>query len=193
MGYLAAVHSTAAPRSITELYDSFGRPAFSLARRIVGDNGLAEDVVQETFLSVWLKPAAFDSSRGPFAAWLMTAVHHKAVDAVRREQSQRNRQDRAVDEAATAPAAPWPDVEDAVCDRAVAERVRIALRTLPAPQRRALALAYYSGFTQREIATLTESPLGTVKSRMRAGMEQLRAALHAIPGNAPGGAALADV
>jgi RNA polymerase sigma factor (sigma-70 family) len=191
-GYPPPVQPDPAPASITELYDRFRRPAFSLARRILADDVLAEDVVQEVFLSIWLKPAAFDPSRGSFASWLMATVHHKAVDAVRREQSQRSRQDRALHDATTAPAAPIVDVGDAVCDRAVAERVRAALAALPVAQRRALALAYYSGFTQREIAALTETPLGTVKTRMRAGMGQLRTALHEVAGNALGGPALAD-
>jgi RNA polymerase sigma-70 factor (ECF subfamily) len=191
-GYPPTVQPDPAPASITELYDRFRRPAFSLARRILGDDVLAEDVVQDVFLSVWLTNAPFDSSRGSFAGWLMATVHHKAVDAVRREQSQRNRQNRALDDALTMPAAPVVDVEDAVCDRAVAERVRTALAALPVVQRRALALAYYSGFTQREIAALTGTPLGTVKTRMRAGMGQLRNALHEVAGNALGGPALAD-
>lgn len=189
---MSAVQSSAAPASITELYDRFRRPAYSLARRIVGDDVLAEDVVQEAFLSVWLAPEAFDTSRGSYSGWLMAAVHHKAVDAVRREQAHRNRQTRALEEAMTLPAAPLADVGDAVCDRAVAERVRTALAALPVAQRRALALAYYSGFTQREIAALTETPLGTVKTRMRAGMTHLRDALHEAAGSAHAGPALAE-
>jgi RNA polymerase sigma factor (sigma-70 family) len=167
------------PASITELYDRFCGPACSLARRIVGDAVLAEDVVQEVFLQIWRTPGAFDPVRGSFSAWLMTMVHHKAVDAVRREQSQRDRRDRVQSELATEPP-PAVDVEDQVCDRAVAQRVRLALGALPAAQRQALALAYYDGFTQCEIADMTGTPLGTVKSRMRAGMHQLRKVLHEV-------------
>ena len=168
---------------ITELCARYRDPAFAMARRILGDDVLAEDVVQEVFLSVWRRPSAYDPARGSFPSWLMSLVHHKAVDAVRREQSQRDRQARAERELTELPGPRFVDVEDAVCDRAVAERVRVALSVLPAAQRRALALAYYSGFTQREIASLTGAPLGTVKTRMRAGMGQLRRALHEPTGD----------
>ena len=132
---------------------------------------------------MWRNPSAYDPARGRFPSWLMSMVHHKAVDAVRREQSQRDRQLRAARELTASGPPKFLDVEDAVCDRAVAERVRLALNVLPAAQRQALALAYYSGFTQREIAALTGAPLGTVKTRMRAGMGSLRRALHEVTGD----------
>ena len=178
------------PASITELYDRFRAPAYSLARRIIGDGVLAEDVLQEVFLSIWRSPAGFDASRGALSTWVMSMVHHKAVDAVRREQSQRDRQARAqldLDSAVPTTA----DVGDAVCDRAVAQRVRTALAGLPPAQREALGLAYFSGYTQSEIASLTGTPLGTVKTRMRAGMGQLRKVRHEVSAG-PAGAALAD-
>jgi RNA polymerase sigma factor (sigma-70 family) len=190
-GYDRHVQPERVPASITELYDRFRAPAYSLARRILGDDVLAEDVLQEVFLSIWRRPAGFDSSRGGLSTWVMSMVHHKAVDAVRREQSQRDRQARAqLDLDSTAPAGTL-DVGDAVCDRAVAQRVRTALAALPPAQREALGLAYYSGYTQSEIASLTGTPLGTVKTRMRAGMGQLRKVLHEVSAG-PAGAALAD-
>ena len=161
------------PASINELYDRFRTPAFSLARRILGDAILAEDVLQEVFLHIWRTPGAFDPTRGSFSTWVMTMVHHRAVDAVRREQSQRDRRARAEFALAAHPVRVI-DVEDEVCDRAGAQRVRLAMAALPPAQGRALAMAYYDGFTQREIADLTGTPLGTVKTRMRAGMAQLR-------------------
>ena len=180
-----------APATIDELYERFSRPAFSLAHRILGNDTLAEDVVQDAFLSVWLRPGSFDPTRGSYASWLMALVHHKAVDAVRREQSHRDRQLRSVTTAGDTSDA-TQDTEEAVCDRAVADRVRSALTRLPEAQRRALALAYYSGFTQREIAALTGTPLGTVKSRMRVGMTALRGGLREVA-DASSGSALAGV
>lgn len=160
--------------AVDDLYERFRRPAFSLARRILGDDVLAEDVLQEVFLSVWRDPAAFDRGRGSVASWLLAVVHHKAVDAVRREESQRRRQTLAEEDLAlTAPVA-TRDVEDEAWTRVVAQRVRAALGALSDNQREALTLAYYGGYTQREVAALTGTPLGTVKTRMLAGMRRLR-------------------
>jgi RNA polymerase sigma factor (sigma-70 family) len=160
--------------AIDDLYDRFRRPAFALARRILGDDGMAEDVLQDVFLSVWRDPAAYDRSRGSFASWLLAVVHHKAVDAVRREESQRRRQARAEEELELEAPIAARDVEDEAWSRVVAEQVRTALGGLSDPQREALTLAYYGGYTQREVAALTGAPLGTVKTRMLSGMRRLR-------------------
>ena len=163
--------------AVDDLYQRFRRPAFALARRILADDTLAEDVLQDVFLSVWRDPAAFDGLRGSFSSWLMAMVHHKAVDAVRREESQRRRQTLAGDDLALrAPMATY-DVEEQAESRSVAERVRAALGDLPVSQREALTLAYYGGYTQREVAALTGAPLGTVKTRMLAGMRRLKEGL----------------
>jgi RNA polymerase sigma factor (sigma-70 family) len=172
--------------AVDELYERFRRPAFALARRILADDALAEDVLQEVFLSVWRDPAAFDRGRGSVASWLLAVVHHKAVDAVRREESQRRRQVMAEDELALDAPMATRDVEEEVWSRVVADQVRTALGVLSASQREALTLAYYGGYTQREVAALTGTPLGTVKTRMLAGMRRLRQEL----GGPPGGAAL---
>jgi RNA polymerase sigma factor (sigma-70 family) len=174
--------------AVDELYERFRRPAFALARRILADDTLAEDVLQEVFLSVWRDPAAFDRARGSVAAWLLAVVHHKAVDAVRREESQRRRQAQAEDEMALDAPTATRDVEEEAWSRVVAEQVRTAMGVLSATQREALTLAYYGGYTQREVAALTGTPLGTVKTRMLAGMRRLRQEL----GGPPGGGALAD-
>jgi RNA polymerase sigma-70 factor (ECF subfamily) len=176
--------------AVDHLYGRFRRPAFALARRILGDDDLAEDVLHDVFLGVWRDPAAFDRSRGSVAAWLLTMVHHKAVDAVRREESQRRRQARAGDDLARSGPIVAGDVEEEAWTRAVSERVRLALAGLPAAQREALTLAYYGGYTQREVAALTGGPLGTVKTRMLAGMRKLRAELGGPAGHAPLGGAL---
>lgn len=165
-------------RALEELYDRYARPAYSLARRVTGDPTFAEEVVQEVFLAVWRQPERFQPSRGGFASWLLAAVHHKAVDAVRREEAFRR---RAVALHAVggldASDPPTNRTEDAVEEKLRGERVRRALRDLPEAQREALALAYYGGYTQREIASLTDTPIGTVKTRMHRAMRHLRTTL----------------
>jgi RNA polymerase sigma factor (sigma-70 family) len=160
--------------AVGELYDRFRRPAFALARRILADDALAEDVLQDVFLTVWREPGAFDGRRGSFPSWLMAMVHHKAVDAVRREESQRRRQTLAEEDLVLRSPMGTRDVEEEAESRAVAARVRSALGDLPSAQREALTLAYYGGYTQREVAALTGAPIGTVKTRMLAGMRRLR-------------------
>ena len=162
------------PTAVDELYARFRRPAFALARRILADDALAEDVLQEVFLSVWRDPAAYDRGRGSVAGWLLTVVHHKAVDAVRREESQRRRQARAQAELALSEPVAGRDVDEEAWTGLVAGRVRTALGGLSTPQREALTLAYFGGYTQREVAALTGAPLGTVKTRMLAGMRRLK-------------------
>jgi RNA polymerase sigma-70 factor (ECF subfamily) len=169
--------------ALETLYDRYCRPAYSLARRITGDSVFAEEVVQEVFLALWKDPAKYDPARGGFPSWLLAATHHKAVDAVRREQTVRKRRATLAEEAAfyvSAPAADIPPVEDAAWAGLRGERVRKALGTLPAPQREALVLAYYAGYTQSEIAARTDTPLGTVKTRMLAGMRRLRDLLDEV-------------
>ena len=170
--------------AVDELYELFGRQAFSLARRILLDDGMAEDVVQEVFLSVWRNPTAFDSARAGVSSWLLAMVHHKAVDAVRREEGHRRRSRRAEDDLALSAPTATRDAEEQAVDRVVSEEVRVALGELPAPQREALALAYYGGYTQREVAALTGVPLGTVKTRMLSGMRKLKTQLAGSGGAA---------
>jgi len=167
------------PEAIDFLYARYGRPAFALARRIIGDDGFAEDVVQEVFLTLWRDPGRFDRARGTFASWLLSVTHHKSVDAVRREEALRRRRTQAADDAVTmldeSPHA--PGVPEEVWNQLRRERVRGALKKLPDVQREALALAYYGGYTQREVAALTGAPLGTVKTRMLTGMRRMAEAL----------------
>src|SRR4051812_1731392 len=176
--------------AVDDLYQRFRRPAFALARRILADDILAEDVLQDVFLSVWRNPGAFDRARGSLASWLLALVHHKAVDAVRREESQRRRQSRAGDELVLTAPNEARDVETEAWTRVVSERVRGALAVLPTAQREALTLAYYGGYTQREVAALTGAPLGTVKTRMLAGMRRLKEELGGVVGGAALGGAL---
>jgi len=158
------------------LYDRYGKAAYSLARRILTDEVLAQDVVQEVFLSLWRDAHRFDAGRGTLATYLLSMTHHRAVDVVRREENLRRR--RTSDEALEFRPDPAPGVE---AQAEAAERrveVRAALAQLPPAQREALALAYFGGYTQREVATLVGVPLGTVKTRMAAGMRKLKEALR---------------
>lgn len=169
------------------LYDRYNRPCYSLARRILGDERLAEDVVQEVFLVLWRDPSRFDATRGAFATWLLSTTHHKAVDAVRREENHRKR--RASSEVLATFESEAPSVEDMAWAGVRRTRVQAALGTLPDAQREALGLAYFGGYTQREIAGLTGIPLGTVKTRMLAGMRRLREELSELDDNNHSGAA----
>ncbi|HVU73228.1 MAG TPA: sigma-70 family RNA polymerase sigma factor [Mycobacteriales bacterium] len=154
------------------LWDRYARPCAALARRLLIDEGLAQDVVQEVFLTLWRQPARYDSERGGFASWLLAMTHHKAVDVVRREEHRRSR--RVSDEVLDGQEDMSTRVDEAVWTAVRRERVRHALAGLPPVQKEALGLAYYGGYTQREIAEMTGTPLGTVKTRMLAGMRRLR-------------------
>jgi RNA polymerase sigma factor (sigma-70 family) len=169
--------NTAAGTSLAALVDQYSVRAWSLARRVVADDRLAEDVVQEAFLAYWRNPAAFDGSRGAFGSWFLALVHHKAVDAVRRETAHRRRADAAAEESGSDVVR---DVAELVVDRVADLRVRSALESLSAVQREALVLAYWGGYTQQEIARRTGAPLGTVKTRMLAGMRRLHEALGPV-------------
>ena len=168
--------------ALEALYDRYGRPAFALARRITGEQVFAEEVVQEVFLALWRAPEKYDPDRGGFPSWLLATTHHKAVDAVRREETVRRRRATLAEEAVsyTSATSDLPPVEDAAWSGLRGERVRKALGSLPEPQREALVLAYYAGYTQREIAERTNTPLGTVKTRMLAGMRRLRDLLDGV-------------
>jgi RNA polymerase sigma factor (sigma-70 family) len=163
--------------ALSQLYHRFGRPCYSLARRICADEGLAEDVVQEVFLTLWRDPGRYDPSRGGFATWLLTLIHHKAVDAVRRESTLRRRIVAAPEAGEDWSPTPIPGADQAAIARVAAGQVRTALHRLPYEQRQVLALAYFGGHTQREIAVLTGVPLGTVKSRMFTAVQRLRSLL----------------
>lgn len=154
--------------ALAELYDRFGRSAYGLALRVLRDDRLAEDAVQEGFLSAWKTAASFDAERGKAGTWLLTLVHRRAVDVVRREERRRTDPIEGIAEAETPPA------DEQAFLRLQRERVQAALRQLPDVQREALELAYYGGFTQSELAERLGEPLGTIKSRMFGGLTRLR-------------------
>jgi RNA polymerase sigma-70 factor (ECF subfamily) len=169
--------------AFAELYDRHCRPAYSLARRVCVDPEFAEDVVQEAFLAVWRTPGRFDPSRGGFAAWLLTLVHHRAVDAVRREAVRRRRTVSGVDDVDERLVPPGPGADDQALVGVVGGQVREALGRLPDEQREVIALAYFGGYTQCEVSALTGLPLGTVKSRTFAGIRRLRGLLASLLGD----------
>jgi RNA polymerase sigma-70 factor, ECF subfamily len=160
------------PRAFELLYDRHGGAAFSLAYRMVGNRGTAEDIVQEGFLSIWRSRMRYDSSRGSVRTWVLGIVHNRTIDALRRGASQERRREQfeGVEERHEAPER--TDVEAA--RREEARSVRSALDGLPADQRRTIELAYFGGFSHSQIAELLDEPIGTIKGRMRLGLEKLR-------------------
>ncbi len=163
------------PAALEELYDRHGAACYGLARRVVADDQLAQDVVQEVFLAIWRGAATYDGSRGTLSTWLYALTHHKSVDAVRRAQRHSGR--RASEDALITEADPSPGVDEQALASVRRDQVRAALADLPEPQRRALMLAYFGGYSQSEIAAMTGIPLGTVKTRTLAALRRLRSVL----------------
>jgi len=157
--------------ALGELYDRMGRIAYGLAVRVLRDDRLAEDAVQEAFLAVWRSAAGFRAERAKASTWILTLVHRRAVDLVRREE--RRRTEPLDEETSRLQDAPEP-TDEAVWLRFERERVQAALKQLPDVQREALELAYYGGFSQSQLAERLGVPLGTIKSRMFAGLARLR-------------------
>jgi len=160
--------------ALAELYDRYGRLAFSLAVRIVGSPETAEEIVQEAFLSVWRGAATYQTGRGAVRTWLLSITHHRAIDAVRRRASRV--QTAPIDDRAqfVGEHDVWLDVSRTLAK----EDVRSALARLPDEQRESIELAYLGGFSYPEIAAKLNVPLGTVKSRMRLGLQKLRGLLE---------------
>jgi RNA polymerase sigma-70 factor, ECF subfamily len=155
--------------ALAELYDRFGRTAYGLALRVLRDRSLAEDAVPEAFLTAWRTADTFMPERARASTWLLTLVHRRAVDLVRREQRRRAEPIEVGGERPGERAA-----DEAVWLRYERERVQAALRQLPDQQREALELAYYGGFSQSELAERLGQPVGTIKSRMFSGLARLR-------------------
>lgn len=160
-------------RAFELIYERHGRAAYSLAARMVGHGAAAEDVVQEVFLSVWRSLERYDANRAGVRTWLMRIVHSRAIDALRAQSVHtRRRAEQEGFEEEVRSSEPEPDT--LALEREDARAVREALETLPDDQRKAIELAYFSGFSQTEIAEIVDAPLGTVKGRMRLGLEKLR-------------------
>jgi RNA polymerase sigma-70 factor (ECF subfamily) len=165
--------------ALEALYDRYVRQCFGLALRMVGEPGLAEEVVQEVFLKLWSRPDSYSPQKGAFVSWLLSLVHHRAVDELRK----RSRTEVALDNDQplsvinTRPD-PQPDPSEQVWVMEQQRVVRQALGELPENQRLVLELAYFGGLSQSQIAERTSQPLGTVKTRMRMGLQNLRGQLE---------------
>jgi RNA polymerase sigma-70 factor (ECF subfamily) len=159
-------------QALSELYRRFSRLAYGLAFRILRDDALAQDAVQEAFLGVWRAAGRFTAERAKPSTWLLTLVHRRAVDLVRREERRRTEQLQPDSEPS---GTEGPDELELLSER---QSIREALRKLPPEQREAIELAYYGGYTQSELAERLGQPLGTIKSRMFTGLARLRETLE---------------
>ena len=159
--------------ALAEAYRRHAGAVFALARRVLADLTAAEEVVQEVFLRLWTAPDKFDPERGSLRSYLLAQTHGRAVDLLRSDTSRRRREERDARQTAEG----GYDLEHEVWDLAVADQVKKVVAVLPDPERRAIELAYFGGHTYREVATLLGEPEGTVKSRIRAGLKRMRAAL----------------
>ncbi len=156
--------------ALAEVYRRHGGAAFALARRLLNDRQLAEEVLQEVFLRLWNSPERFDPERGSLRAYLLAQTHGRAVDLLRSETSRRRREEREARESTGF----GDDIEREVIDLTVSEKVKEVVAGLPADERRAIELAYFGGHTYRQVAVMLEAPEGTVKSRIRSGLRRLR-------------------
>jgi len=160
------------------VYERHCSAAFSLAYRMCGSRAVAEDVVQESFLSLWRSGARYDRARGSVRTWVLGIVHNRAIDSLRRSvvHDRRRASDEGIEERFEA----RERTEVEVGRLAESAEIRQALTMLPAEQSRVIELAYFGGFTQSEIATMIDTPIGTVKGRMRLGLEKMRAQLGGL-------------
>lgn len=159
--------------ALAEAYRRHAGAVFSLARRVLADLTAAEEVVQEVFLRLWAQPDKFDADRGSLRSYLLAQTHGRAVDLLRSDTSRRRREEREAVRTAEA----GYDLEREVWDLTVAGKVKDVVAVLPGAERQAIELAYFGGHTYREVATLLGEPEGTVKSRIRSGLQRMRRAL----------------
>ncbi len=157
--------------AFAQLYDAVSSRLYGLVRRVVRDPAQSEEVAQEVFLDIWRHSARFDPARGSALSWMLTIAHRKAVDRVRSAEAARHRDDNY---GTTNQDVTHDSTSEAVVERLDAERVHRALATLTEVQRQALELAYLSGYTHTEVATMLDLPLGTAKTRIRDGLIRLR-------------------
>lgn len=174
---LAARLAAGDEQALHAAYRAYAPAVYGLALRIVANDAIAQDVTQDVFVRLWERPEGFDPARGSLRAYLLAMTHSRAVERVRAEESLRRRHDAAEQRVRSEPGPPPPD-ERVVVD-AVASAVRRALASLPDAQRVPIELAYYQGLSYRQVAEVLDQPEGTVKYRIRGGMQKLRAALRA--------------
>jgi RNA polymerase sigma-70 factor (ECF subfamily) len=156
--------------AMAELYDRYSSVVYAVALRVLGETMAAEDVLQEVFLQLWRNPNAFDAARGSLGAWLAVIARNRAIDALRKRKPEMDIEDIVVSVA--------PDLAGEADRSRAAEKVRGVLGAMPSAQRSALEMAYFQGLSHSEIADKTGEPLGTIKTRIRAGLMMLRKAFH---------------
>ncbi|HEV8063623.1 MAG TPA: sigma-70 family RNA polymerase sigma factor [Acidimicrobiales bacterium] len=161
--------------ALAEVYRRHAGPVFALARRLLWDQGVAEEVVQEVFLKLWHDPERFDAARGTLRSFLLAQAHSRSVDLLRSEGARRRREEREARMTAEA----GYDVEHEVGDIVVADHVKQALSGIPEAERAPIELAYFGGHSYREVAQMLGEPEGTVKSRIRSGMKRMHKPLLA--------------
>ena len=159
--------------ALAEAYRRHAGASFALARRLLGDREMSEEIVQEVFLRLWNRPDRFDPERGSLRSYLLAQTHGRSVDLLRSETSRRKREERDARETAES----GPDIERQVVDMTVAERMQGIVSALPEDERRAIELAYFGGHTYRQVAVMLDAPEGTVKSRIRSGLRRMRQSL----------------
>lgn len=159
--------------ALAEAFRRHAGAVLALARRVLGDAALGEEVVQEVFLKLWSAPERFDPARGSLRSFLLAQAHGRAVDMLRSNSSRRRREERD----ASLSAESGYDIEREVWDLAVAEHLQDVVKTLPVDERKAIELAYFGGHTYREVAVMLGQPEGTVKSRIRSGLKRMRGLL----------------
>lgn len=164
-------------QALRDAYRAYSPAVLALAMRVISDRVLAEEVMQDVFVRLWEQPERFDPDRGRLRSFLLAMTHSRAVERVRSEDSQRRRQDAAGREAAIEH---FPDPSRGLVVNEVQTAVRIALAELPEDQRTAIEMAYYDGMSYRDVAVALDEPEGTVKYRIRTGMQKMRAALQAV-------------
>jgi RNA polymerase sigma-70 factor, ECF subfamily len=159
--------------ALAEIYRRHGGPVFRLAQRLLHDDRLAEEVVQDVFVTFWQQPDRFDPERGQLRSFLLMKGHSRSVDSLRAEWSRRNRDHRDANDK-TVQTRQTYDLEREVIDLDLADRVSKALNLLPDDERRSISLAYFGGHTYRDVAQILGQPEGTVKSRIRSGLKSMR-------------------
>ncbi|MCC6314880.1 MAG: sigma-70 family RNA polymerase sigma factor [Thermomicrobiales bacterium] len=167
-------------RALEVLYDRYSGVVFSFALRLVSDRQLAEEVLQEVFFRAWQQGGGYSAQRGTFVTWLLSITHNLSIDEIRKRRRRPQKAESEEPEtllASVADTSSGADVEDEVWLGSLRETISDALKELPPPQREAIELAYFQGLTQREISEALSEPLGTIKTRMRLGLQKLREAL----------------
>ena len=166
--------------ALAEAYRRHAGAAFALGRRLLNDKEMAEEVLQEVFLRLWNHPDRFDPERGSLRSFLMAQIHGRAVDMIRSESSRRRREERDARQTAENVV----DIEREVVVHAVADQVKEVVAGLPVDERKAIELAYFGGHTYRQVAVMLDAPEGTVKSRIRSGLQRMKKTMEAAGMNA---------